>query len=221
MIRHRMVSLTASLLAAAGLAAGALAQTAQQDAPPSPEQTKEIQSRLFDLNYAVWPDGNWDERTRAAVRSWHQVTKRPPSSVMSPDDMAYLRTASPNKVWGGVVYDSKGHYRLFTNEASRKDLVDKEISYCKGGFEARSCQLEMILQGTMAAPNCTGISHADWKDAAGNHSTSSTANRPNIKAASDDALELCAKSAPRENCKLLAAVCADGSALTGALENKP
>jgi len=73
----------------------------------------------------------------------------------------------------------------------------------------------------MASPNCTGLSHADWKDGAGSHSTSSTAGRPSIKAASDDALNLCANTAPKETCKLLAAVCADGSSQTGELEHKP
>ena len=221
MIRHLIVSIAVSLIAAMSVPAAALAQNAQPQSPPSPELVKEIQSRLFELNYAVWPDGNWDDRTKAAVKSWHQITNRPMSDAMSADDMAYLRTAIPYKIWGGVVYDSRGRYRLFTNEASRKELVDKEISYCKPNFDAKRCQLDLLLQTTMAAPNCTGISHADWKDAQGSHSTSSTTGRPNIKAASDDAVSECAKTAPRDSCKLLAAVCADGSSLTGALESKP
>jgi peptidoglycan hydrolase-like protein with peptidoglycan-binding domain len=221
MIRKLTVSFATSFIAAASLTAGALAQNAQQEAPPAPELVKEIQSRLFELNYTVWPDGNWDDRTKAAIRSWHQIANRPVSNVMSDDDMAYLRKATPYKVWGGVIYDSKGHYRLFTNEASRKELVDKEISYCRERFEARQCGLDLILQTTMGAPNCTGVSHADWTDAAGGHSTSSTTGRPTIKAASEDAINACAKIAPRESCKLLAAVCADGSSQTGELENKP
>jgi hypothetical protein len=55
----------------------------------------------------------WDDRTKAAIKNWHQRTNRPMSNVMSGDDMAYLRTAIPSKSWGGVVYDSKGRYRLF------------------------------------------------------------------------------------------------------------
>lgn len=105
MIRNLIVSLTAGFMAAASLPAGALAE---QPPPPSPELINEIQSRLFDLGYIVWPDGNWDERTRAAVGAWHQLTKRPASDVMSDGDVAYLRNLKPNKVWGGVVYDSKG-----------------------------------------------------------------------------------------------------------------
>jgi hypothetical protein len=199
---------------------GALAQNAQK-APPSAEMIKEIQSRLFDLNYAIWPDGNWDDRTKAAIRSWHQIANRPMSNVMSDDDMAYLRAATPYKVWGGVIYDSRGHYRLFTNEPSRRELIDKQISYCNQGFEPKQCRLDLILQSTMAGPNCIGISHADWKDGAGDHSTSTTAGRANIKTASDDAVSSCAKIAPRDNCRLLAAVCADGSSRTGDLEHKP
>src|SRR5690349_1805320 len=107
MIRKLIVGLTASFIAAS-FADGA---RAEQQPPPSPELIKEVQSRLFELGYVVWPDGNWDDRTKAAIKNWHQITKRPISDVMSDDDVAYLRTAPPAKPWGGVVYDSKGHYR--------------------------------------------------------------------------------------------------------------
>jgi len=104
---------------------------------------------------------------------------------MSGDDMAYLRTAIPSKSWGGVVYDSKGRYRLFVNGATRREVVDKELSYCQNNLEPKQCRLDLILQTTMAG-NCTGISHADWNDEKGGHSSSSTARRPDIKTASDD-----------------------------------
>jgi hypothetical protein len=217
MIRHLVVSLVVGWIAAAGLSSGAFAQ---QPAPPSPELVKEIQSRLFDLNYLVWPDGNWDDRTQAAIKSWHQVTHRPVSTVMSDDDVAYLRTATPYKAWGGAVYDSKGRYRLFTNETSRKALVDKQISYCQQGFDPKQCRLDLILKTSIADTACIGISHAEWKEDKTTNLTTSTASRPNIKAASDDAVNECAKSAPRDQCKLLAAVCADGSSQNGALESK-
>jgi hypothetical protein len=220
MIRKLVAGLTASFVAATSLPIDALAQNAQQEAPPPSELIREIQQRLFDLNYVVWPDGNWDDRTKAAIKSWHQTTNRPMSNVMSGDDMAYLRTATPSKSWGGVVYDSKGRYRLFVNSATRRELVDKELSYCQDNFEPKQCRLDLILETTMAG-NCTGISHADWKDEKGGHLSSSTARRPDIKTASNDAVNVCARTAPRDNCRLLAAVCADGSSQTGALERKP
>src|ERR1700744_728044 len=156
MIRKFAVSLYAGWIVAAAFPAAALAQ--QEAPPPAPELVKEIQARLFDLNYVVWPDGNWDDRTRAAIKGWHQITNRPISNAMSDDDVAYLRTASPPKIWGGVVYDSKGHYRLFAKATSRKDLVDQEISYCKEKFEPKLCGLERLLQTTMAGSDCTGVS---------------------------------------------------------------
>jgi hypothetical protein len=220
MIREFFAGLTASFVAATSLPVEALAQNAQQEAPPSSELIREIQQRLFDLNYIVWPDGNWDDRTKAAIKNWHQTTNRPLSNVMSGDDMAYLRTATPSKDWGGVVYDSKGRYRLFVKGATRREVVDKELSYCQDNLEPKQCRLDLILETTMA-DNCTGISHADWKDGQGDHWSSSTARRPDIKTASDDAINTCAKTAPRDNCKLLAAVCADGSSQTGPLEHKP
>jgi hypothetical protein len=219
MILKLVVSLTAGFVAATSLPVDALAQNAQE-APPSSELIREIQQRLFDPNYVAWPDGNWDDRTKAAIKSWHETTNRPVSSVMSGDDMAYLRTAIPSKSWGGVVYDSKGRYRLFVNGATRREVVDKELSYCQNNLEPKQCRLDLILQTTMAG-NCAGISHADWNDEKGGHSSSSTARRPDIKTASDDAINVCAKVAPRDSCKLLAAVCADGSSQTGALERKP
>jgi hypothetical protein len=140
---------------------------------------------------------------------------------MSADDVVYLRTLPPNEVWGGVVYDSKGHYRLFTNEASRKELVDKEISYCKQGYDPSLCQLGLILNTTMVNKSCTGVSHVDWKDEKGSHTSTSTARAADIKTASDNAINECAKAGPRESCILYAAVCADGSSQTGVLENRP
>jgi hypothetical protein len=220
MIRNLVVSFAMGWIAAVNLPTGALAQ---QPATPSPELVKEIQTRLFDLNYVVWPDGNWDDRTQAAIKSWHRITNRPGSNVMSDDDVAYLRTAKPFKTWGGVVYDSKGHYRLFTNEATRKELVDKEISYCQQGFDPKQCRLDLLLNTTMADSACTAISHAEWKDNDGKttHFNGSTVRRDNIKLASDDAVNECAKTNPKDSCKLVAAVCADGSSQNGPLENKP
>ena len=199
----------------------ALSAGARAEAPPSHELIKEIQSRLFELGYMVWPDGNWDERTKAAIKGWHQNVNRSGTDAMSDDDVAYLRTMPPSKVWGGVVYDSKGHYRLFTNEASRKELVDKEISYCKQGCDAGRCQLDLILNGQMSNKACIAISHVDWKDDKGNHTSTSTVRAADIKAASDGTINECAKLGPRESCILYAAVCADGSSQTGVLENRP
>ena len=217
MIRKLILSLAAGFIATAGLAAGARAE-----GPSSPDVAKDIQSRLFDLGYIVWPDGNWDDRTKAAVKTFHQITNRPGSDSMSDEDIAFLRTQSPDKPWGGVVYDSKGHYRLFTSEASRKELVDKQISYCKqGGYEANRCQLDLILNSSMANKNCIGVSHADWKDEKGSHASTSTARAGDIKTASDNAIGECAKTGPRASCILYAAVCADGSSQTGVLENRP
>jgi hypothetical protein len=45
------------------------AQNAQQAPPPSSELIREIQQRLFDLNDVVWPDGSWDDRTKAAIKN--------------------------------------------------------------------------------------------------------------------------------------------------------
>jgi peptidoglycan hydrolase-like protein with peptidoglycan-binding domain len=216
MIRNLIVSLTAGFIAAASLPAGARAEAA-----PSPELVKEIQSRLFDLGFMVWPDGNWDDRTKAAVKAWHQRANRPGTDAMSNDDLINLRTLPPNKVWGGAVYDAKGHYRLFTNEANRKELADKEISYCKQGYEASRCQLDLILSGQMSDKACTGVSHVDWKDEKGSHASTSTARAADIKSATDSAINECAKAGPRESCILYAAVCADGSSQTGVLENRP
>jgi hypothetical protein len=216
MIRNLIVSLTAGFIAAASLPAGACAE-----APPSPELIKEVQSRLFDLGYVVWPDGNWDDRTKTAVKTWHQITNQPVSDAMSADDLAYLRTMPPNKVWGGVVYDSKGHYRLFTNEANRKEMVDKEISYCKQGYEASRCQLDQLLNNHMANKSCIAVTHVDWKDEKGSHTSTSTARSVDIKAATENAMNECAKAGPKQSCILYAAVCADGSSQTGVLENRP
>jgi hypothetical protein len=52
MSRKLFVSLTASFMAATSLPADAVAQNAQQEAPPSSELIREIQQRLFDLNYS-------------------------------------------------------------------------------------------------------------------------------------------------------------------------
>ena len=69
MILKLVVSLTASFVAATSLPVDALAQNAQQEAPPSSELIREIQQRLFDLNYVAWPDGNWDDRTRPLLKT--------------------------------------------------------------------------------------------------------------------------------------------------------
>jgi peptidoglycan hydrolase-like protein with peptidoglycan-binding domain len=76
MILKLVVSLTAGFVVATSLPVDALAQNAQE-APPSSELIREIQQRLFDPNYVAWPDGNWDDRTKAAIKSWHETTNRP------------------------------------------------------------------------------------------------------------------------------------------------
>jgi peptidoglycan hydrolase-like protein with peptidoglycan-binding domain len=215
MFRNLVVGLTAIWMAATGLPA-----LAQQDAPPPAELVREIQSRLFDLNYQVWVDGNWDERTRAAVKEWHRITGLPNPEAMSDGDMAYLRTAPPVKVWGGLVYDALGHYRLFTNGTSRQKLVEEELGYCKDNLDAKACALNTVLGMNFADQQCVAVAHGDWKDAGGSQSTTHASKRPNVKSASDNAMGTCGKEAGADNCKLVAAVCADGSSQIGQLERK-
>jgi hypothetical protein len=192
------------------------------DGPPSREQIQEIQSRLFDLNYELWPNGTWDEKTRKSVKMWHENTKRPNPDTMSDDDIAFLRTAPPLKVWGGVVFDARGHYRMFTGETSRKELVDKALSYCKAHLAAKACNLDDILSVTTADNQCLGITHADWRDGRLNRWGTYVATRIGIDVATDKALDNCVTKSgtSRRTCKLLAAVCSDGSSQTGPSERR-
>jgi hypothetical protein len=191
--------------------------------PPARDQIEDIQSRLYELNYDITVTGTWDEWTKASVKDWHETTKRPNPGTMSDDDIAYLHTATPNKIWGGVVFDARGHYRLFTNETSRKELVDKEISYCKAHFESKSCGLHRILSATSSDNGCIGVSHADWRVGRTNKWATYVVTRPGIDRAKDDVIGNCVSETgtSRSTCKLVAAVCTDGSSQTGALERRP
>jgi hypothetical protein len=193
----------------------------QPTSPPSRDQIPEIQDRLFELNYKLWSNGSWDEKTRQAVKEWHENTKRPGTELMSDDDIAFLRTANPSKVWGAVAYDARGHYRLFTNETSRRGVVDKAFSYCKAHFGSKSCKLDDVVSMTMVDDQCIGISHADWRDGRLNRWATYTAKRKDITTARDDVIGNCAnETGNRRVCKPVASVCADGSSQDGALERR-
>jgi hypothetical protein len=73
----------------------------------------------------------------------------------------------------------------------------------------------------MADKSCISASHVDWKDAQGGHTSTSTARAADIKIASDNAINECAKAGPQEGYILYAAVCAGSSSQTGVLENRP
>lgn len=158
---------------------------------------KELQERLYELNYDPGPlDGQIGERTREAVREFQAQSQLDKTGTATLGLLRRLRNLGGLKPWGAIVYSSsRENWGMSWNHTTRKAAVKEAQSSC--GDAAHACEAELTFFGT----ECGAFAHSDkgWAIVA----------RNSIDQAKAAALDDC--KAQGGDCRIVATVCADGA----------
>lgn len=156
----------------------------------------EIADRLYELNFDPGRrDGGMDEATAAVIREYERTSGRAESGKATYGLLRALRRSGARSPWGAIVYARElGKWGMGWGHESRKAAVASAVASC--GDPAR-CSTEMTFFGT----DCGAFAHSgrDWSIAA----------RETHAEARQAALDDCQRRGAK--CRLIAAVCADGS----------
>jgi hypothetical protein len=180
-------------------------QTAKPDAvatapTPAPmsqgDIQREVRERLYALNFDPGiAGGAFDETAREAVRSFERKNKLPVTGEASPELLARLRDAPELRPWGAIVFDKeKAKWGMAWGADTRQAAIADARSSCGAD---RACAIEVSFFGA----TCGAFAHS-----ASNWSIDA---RAEIGKATAAALADCNRQGGA--CRLVAAVCADGS----------
>jgi hypothetical protein len=161
----------------------------------------EIEDRLYELNFdPSRRDGGFDEATAAVIKEYQRATAQLPTGVPTYGLLRALRAAGNRAPWGAIVYAKDlGKYGMSWGHVSRKAAIANAVASCG---DPSQCGSEVSFFGSDCA--AFAFSGKDWALTA----------RDSDKDAREAALSDCKKHGG--TCRLVAAVCADGSHHWGA-----
>lgn len=155
---------------------------------------QEVQNRLFELNYEPGTqDGRLGDRTVQAIKDLQTDINLPPDGILTHGLVKRLRAAGSLKPWGAIVFaPAKGKWGMAWGEESRSQALDSAQRSCGG-----ACDKAL----TFFKGWCGAFAHATegW----------ALSSRDGLEQAREQALSGC--QAKAANCKVFAAVCADGA----------
>jgi hypothetical protein len=186
--------------AQAGLAAGDLTEAT----------IKDIQHRLYDLNYVIRAiSGQLDADTTAAIRSWQRRNGLPETGRLDESQIATLRAQRPPGTWAALAFSGSVRETSILS-ASRKEAEARALAACfaKAGG-GRECKV-------LAAGGSQCIAAAAFRTAQGGINTVAV-QRGTLADAQLEALRSCGQD-PQANgaCEIVAKVCG-----TTAMPNAP
>ena len=150
---------------------------------------RELSDRLYEHNFDPDPNG-----MKFAISQFQEKSKLAPTGEATEGLLNKLRSLDDLKPWGSIVYDSDSNkWGMSWNHTSRKASVEDARSNCG----AAKCSLELSFYGTRCG--AFAISGRSW----------SLVQRDSIQRAKDAALDECGKTG--KSCRIIGAVCADGS----------
>lgn len=154
---------------------------------------KEISDRLYELNFDPEPLTS-KNGIKLALRDFETRSNLPATGEPTEGLLQRLRNVRDLKPWGTIVYDVKGGiWGMAWDHKTRREAVADARAKCG----AAKCPLELSFYGR----NCGAFAALGGKWA--------LVARDTISSARDAALDQCAKSG--KSCKIIGAVCADGS----------
>ncbi len=186
-------------------------------APPPPSSTasaltgpvvvREIQDRLYNLNYEVGArNGRVTQQTRDAIRKWQENLKYPTTGDMTEAQLARLRLAQPPTVWGALAYFAKGASSTVWNRPSREAAENEALAACRKSAGG-TCSVV-----TVARNICGALGFYNAVVSGKQHWGAYASVRPTLGQATDAALSECRRQAKQPNaCGVRTTVCADGS----------
>jgi uncharacterized caspase-like protein len=162
---------------------------------------QELNDRLYEHNFDPEPvDG--PNGMRLAISKFEEKSNMTPNGDATEGVLTRLRKLDDLKPWGTIVYGPNSDaWGISWDHASRRASVDGARSNCG----TKKCELELSFYGTRCG--AFSISSKSWALVQGG----------TIERAKQDALDQCGKAGTA--CRIIAAVCADGSGRTIAGKN--
>lgn len=155
---------------------------------------KEVQARLFELNYEPGPiNGRMGKATREAIRNLQTDSNQPPDGEITWGLVKRLRQAGSLEPWGAILYaPSSRQWGMAWGEGSRAAAIAAAQKSCGSGCDK---------QLTFFKGWCGVFAYAKkgW----------ALSSRSDLEQARQQALAGCLKQA--KDCRIIAAVCADGA----------
>jgi peptidoglycan hydrolase-like protein with peptidoglycan-binding domain len=167
---------------------------------------REVQERLYNLNYALTVTGFLDEETRTAVRAWQQVVNRPITGDMDADQLQLLRSAHMPSLWGALAFVARGNSAVVWSRSSRREAEHDAVAGCEqeGG---RQCKVV-----TAAESWCGALGFFTGSVGRTTYWGAFPALAPTLGQAVEQALRICRQQAKRPDaCGVRLTFCADGS----------
>ena len=131
---------------------------------------------------------------RLAIRQFQQKTDMTANGEPTEGVLTRLRKMDDLKPWGSIVYGPDSNkFGISWKHASRHAAVDEAQSNCSGG----KCSMELSFYGKQCG--AFAASGKSW----------SLMQRDTVQRAKDAALDECGKTG--KSCRIIDAVCADGS----------
>ncbi len=158
------------------------------------DRITEIKCRLYALNFdpGGLDESAVDETLKQAIREFEVASKLAQTGEPTAGLLQRLRAATPATVWGTIMYDKAQRWGMTWAEPSRGESVEQAQKSC--GDE---CGVEVSFFGTQ----CAAFAHSEtgW----------SIQTRDKVEWAKEAAISACEKRGT--HCRIIAAVCADGS----------
>lgn len=182
-------------------------QPASAPALTSESIIREVQDRLYNLNYQISTrNGRMNTQTRDAIRQWQTNVKQPVTGDMNVAQLALLRRALLPTTWGSIAYFSKGATSTVWNRPTREIAEKEALAACRKSAGA-PCQVLSVANkicGALGFYNAVVSGQQHWGAYA--------SVRPTLGQATEHALSECRKQARQPNaCGIRTTVCADGS----------
>jgi hypothetical protein len=158
-----------------------------------PTLLRELSERLYEHNFDP-ESGDGKNGMKLAISKFQEKSNMSPSGEATEGVLTRLRKLDDLKPWGSIVYGPDSNkWGISWNHASRKAAVEDARSNCGSG----KCAIELSFYGRGCG--AFAISDKSW----------SLVQRDSIQRARDTALDECGKAG--KSCRIIGAVCADGS----------
>jgi Caspase domain/Domain of unknown function (DUF4189) len=154
---------------------------------------RELSDRLYEHNFdPEQPDSK--NGMKLAISKFQEKSSMPATGEATEGVLTRLRKMDDLKPWGSIVYGpDTDKWGISWNHTSRKAAVEDARSNCG----ASKCPVELSFYGTGCG--AFAISGKSW----------SLVQRETVQRAKDAALDECGKAG--KSCRIIGAVCADGS----------
>jgi Caspase domain/Domain of unknown function (DUF4189) len=154
---------------------------------------RELSDRLFELNFDPEPLDS-KNGMRVAIAKFQEKARMTPTGEATEGVLTRLRRMDDLKPWGSIVYGPDGDkWGMSWNHASRRAAIDDALRNCGSS----KCPLELSFYGSRCG--AFAISGKSW----------SLVQRDTVQRAREAALDECGKTG--KSCRIIGAVCADGS----------